>query len=467
MTTTAQRPPTIPGAAPLTSGPIGRTLFLFSLPILASSVLQSLNASINAIWIGHLLGERALTASANANSLLFFLLGSVFGLSMASTVLVGQSIGSGNLDQAKRTVGTSLTFFVTVAILAAGAGIVFAPHILFAMHTPEDALPLASAYLRVIFVALPGMYLYSFIMMSLRGAGDAKTPFVFLLFSVVLDIGLNPLLIRGFGPIPALGIAGSALATAIAQWTSLAALITYLYWSKHFLRIGRGEAHYFRIDRPILRALIFKGVPMGLQMIVMTSSMLVMISFVNRFGSRVTAAYGACTQLWNYVQMPAFSIGAAVSSMAAQNVGAGLWARVTQIARTGVMLNVATTGLLVVITTLLDHAAFALFLGSNLEAIGIAQHIHLVVSWSLILFGASIVLSGVVRATGAVVPPLLILFFALWVVRIPLAYGLAPRWGMEALWWSFPIASIVSLILTAAYYRFGRWRSAHMLTSAS
>lgn len=459
------RTPSSRGSLNLTEGPIGRTLLIFSLPILASSVLQSLNASINAIWIGRLLGERALTASANANSLLFFLLGSVFGIGMAATVLVGQSLGAGNLDQAKRTIGTSLSFFVAISILVAGAGIVFAPHILAAMRTPADALPLASAYLRVIFVALPGMYLYSFVMMSLRGAGDAKTPFVFLLLSAALDVGLNPLLIRGAGPIPAMGIAGSALATAIAQWTSLIALIAWLYRSKHFLRIARGEAHYLKTDPAILRALIFKGLPMGLQMMVMTSSMLAMISFVNRFGSQVTAAYGACTQLWSYVQMPAFSIGAAVSSMAAQNVGARRWDRVSRIAGAGLGLNVALTGVLVVVITLLDHAAFTLFLGQGSRSVEIAQHIHGIVSWSFILFGISIVLSSVVRATGAVVPPLVILFIAMWLVRIPLAYLLAPKWGAEAVWWSFPIGSMVSVILSVAYYRFGGWRRAHMLAT--
>lgn len=462
----ASRPTPVPHtkhALTLTEGPIGKTLLLFSLPILASSILQSLNASINAIWIGRLLGERALTASANANSLLFFLLGSVFGLGMASTVLVGQSLGAKNLDQAKRTIGTSLMFYIIISIVASVAGIVLAPSVLAAMHTPPDSLPLASAYLRVIFIALPGMFLYSFVMMSLRGAGDAKTPFVFLLLSAVLDVGLNPLLIRGFGPIPALGIAGSALATAIAQWTSLIALIGWLYYSKHFLRLAHGERHYLRIDPVILRALIFKGVPMGLQMIVMTSSMLVMISFVNRFGSQVTAAYGACTQLWNYVQMPAFSIGAAVSSMAAQNVGAGLWDRVRKTASSGVLMNVAITGLLVLVITLADHFAFSLFLGEGSGAVAIAQHIHLIVSWSFIMFGITVVLAGVVRSTGAVIPPLVILFIALWLVRIPVAHVLAQHWGVEGIWWSFPIGSIVSVGLTIAYYRFGGWRKAHML----
>jgi putative MATE family efflux protein len=452
--------------AVLTEGPIAKTLLLFALPTLASNVLQSLNQSVNAIWIGQLLGERALSASANANSLIFFLLGAVFGLGLAATVLVGQSVGAHDMEMAKRTIGTSLCVFGGVSVLVATFGVVFAPHVLAAMHTPPESLPLAAAYLRVTFIALPGMYLYTFAMMSLRGAGDAKTPFQFLLLSAALDVTLNPVFIRGAGPIPPLGIAGSALATLVAQWVSLIALVISLYRRKHFLRLARGEAHFLKVDREILRALLVKGIPMGLQIVVVSSSMIAMISLVNHYGTRTTAAYGACFQLWNYIQMPAFAVGSSVSSMVAQNVGARLWDRVARIALIGVAYNVVLTGTLVVLVTLISHSMFQLFLGNNLGAIEIAQHIHALVSWSFVLFGVSFVLSSVMRATGAVLAPLAILFIALWLVRIPFAYAMTPVLGADAIWWSFGVGSIVSVLLCAGYYRTGRWREAHMLRTA-
>ena len=449
--------------AALVEGPIARTLLLFSLPTLASSVLQSLNASINAAWIGQLLGERAMSASANANSLIFFLLGAVFGLGLAATVLIGQSVGANDHVLAKRTIGTSLCFFTSISLFVVTLGVTFAPQVLHAMRTPADSLPLAVAYLRVVFIALPGMYLYTFVMMALRGAGDAKTPFKFALLSAVIDVTLNPLLIRGFGPVPALGIAGSAYATLIAQWTSLFALVFALYRRKHFLRLRRSELHYVRFDREILRSLLLKGIPMGLQIVVVSSSMLAMISLVNRFGTRTTAAYGACFQLWNYIQMPAFAVGSAVSSMVAQNVGAKRWDRVTRVAQVGVIYNVLLTGVLVLAVTVISRQAFRLFLGDNHEAIEIARHIHAVVSWSFVLFGVSFVLSSVMRATGAVIPPLVILFVSLWLVRIPFAYALTGRLHADAIWWSFGVGSIMSVFLCTIYYRSGRWRSAHMI----
>lgn len=452
-----------PPRALLTEGPVPRVLLAFVLPTLASSVLQSLSGSINAAWIGRLLGQSALAAVTNANSLLFFLLGATFGLGLAATVLVAQSLGARDPVTAKKTIGTSLSFFGGVSILMAALGFAFAPTMLEWMHTPPDVIPLASSYLRIIFAAFPAIVLYSFVMMSLRGAGDSKTPFFFLALSVVLDGGLNPLLIRGIGPFPQLGIAGAAMATLISQWVSLVALIGWLYLKKHPLRFTAGEWRYLGIDRRVLHALVVKGIPMGLSVIVISASMLAMISLVNRNGSQVTAAYGACFQLWSYIQMPSLALGSAVSSMAAQNVGAKLWTRVNEIARVGVIFSIAMTTALILMVTLLDRSAFAIFLGSDEAAILIALHIHAVVSWSFILLGVSFVLSSVVRATGAVLQPLAILVVALWFVRIPFAYALTPSLHAEAIWWSFPLGSGVSVVLSYAYYRFGGWREAQML----
>ena len=181
----------------LTQGPIARTLIAFALPVLGSNVLQSLNGSVNAIWIGNLLGEEALTATSNANLVLFLLLGAVFGVSMAATILIGQAYGARDVERAKCVVGTGATFFLAVSALIAAAGWAFTPQILGLLKTPEAALPSAIAYLRVIFVAVPIMNSFAFAMAVLRGSGDSRTPFWFMALSVAIDVALNPLLIRG------------------------------------------------------------------------------------------------------------------------------------------------------------------------------------------------------------------------------------------------------------------------------
>jgi putative MATE family efflux protein len=446
----------------LTRGPLTRTLLLFSLPVLGSNVLQSLNGSVNALWVGRLLGEEALTATTNANLVLFFLLGAVFGVGLAATILVGQSVGAHDLDRVKRVIGTTATFFLAISVVTAIVGAVLTEPILRWMHTPPEVQPLAETYLFVIFLSMPFLYGFTFLMMVQRGAGDARTPFRFMLLAVALDIALNPLLILGVGPLPELGIAGSAWGMLISQAIALVAMLIYLYVRKSDLRLAGGELHYLLPNGALMRTLIIKGLPMGAQMAVISLSSIIMMSMINEYGAATAAAYGIAMQLWTYVQMPAMAIGAAASSVAAQYVGAGRWDRVEQCARSGVMIILALTGVLVVLLYLLDPILVRLFLPSAPDAIATAERINDIAGWSFVLFGVTFVLFGVVRSTGAVTPPLVILFISLFGVRITFAKLVEPYWGADAIWWSFPISMTVSMLLSVAYYRWGRWRSAQM-----
>jgi putative MATE family efflux protein len=446
----------------LTEGSISRGLLLFALPILYGNVLQTLNASVNAFWVGRFLGEAALTATSNANTLLFLLLGGVFGLSLASSILVGVYLGGKRMEDAKRVVGTSATFFLALSTVIAVAGVAFCEPILVAMKTPAESLPLAIAYTRVIFYGLPFTYMYAFVMSVLRGAGDSKTPFLFLLVSVALDIVLNPLLIFGIGPLPRLGIAGSGWATLIAQGVTLIALMIHLYRIKHPMRIGAHELALLKPDPSTIRTLIVKGVPMGLQLFVISLSGVLTIALVNRFGTDTTAAFGATFQIWQYVQMPAFAIGMAVSSMAAQNVGAQKWDRVRAVARSGVLFSVLLTTTIVVVIEIFSEQALGLFLPAGSVALATAEHLNLIAAWSFILLCISMVLFGVVRATGAVLPPLVILTLALLVIRFPAALMFLDRFQADAIWWSFPISSLVAAVLAIAYYKWGSWRTLRM-----
>lgn len=455
-----------PAQRDLTSGPIGRNLLLFALPILGGNIAQSLNGSVNAVWIGRFLGEDALTAAANANNIMFFLIGSVFGIGMAATILIGQAMGARDIAQARRTMGSSATFFIGISVLIAVAGWWLARHLLHWMGTPPAALPLAEAYLKVIFLAMPALYAFAFLSAALRGAGDSRTPFRFLLLAVLLDIAFNPLLIFGLGPFPQLGIAGSAWATLLSQGLALACLLLYLRQRRHVLWLGRTDMALLLPDLRIVRALVVKGVPMGLQMVLISLAMIAMMTMVNGYGTATTAAYGAALQLWTYVQMPAMAIGAACSSMAAQNVGARRWDRVESTAWTGVLCNFLLTGALIAPLILLDHWTLALFLPEGSLSLDIARHLNHIAVWSFLFFGVTFVLSGVIRSTGAVIPPLLILAASLWGIRVPFADMLQPRLGADAIWWSFPVSAVCAMLLSLAYYHLGRWRQARMLAPA-
>ncbi|NOV02452.1 MATE family efflux transporter [Paenibacillus planticolens] len=447
----------------LTEGPIAKTLILFSLPILLGNVLQTLNGSINAVWIGKYLGEGALAATSNANIIMFFLMSSIFGFAMAAVILIGQNLGAKKTHEAKKVVGTSTVFFFLLSIIVAALGLLFSTTILTWMNTPPDVKDLAVTYTRIIFAGVPFMFGFNLIMAILRGSGDAKTPFYFLLLSAILDVILNPILIDGIGPFPKMGIAGSAVATFIAQLISFVLLIMYLYRKKYFLRITKEDIPLLRIDWMIIRTLIQKGVPMGLNMVVVSVSNLLLVHLVNSYGSESTAAFGIAMQISSYVQMPAMAIGGAVTSMAAQNIGAGKWDRVNRITWTGVGVNIAMTGLIVAVLTLFNREVVSLFLPPEGKAIALGVHINNLTLWSFIIFGVFNVVAGVVRSAGSVVFPLVVAFIALLLVRIPLATLLSHKYGFDVIWWSFPVSFSVAVTLNLLYYRFGKWREARMM----
>jgi Na+-driven multidrug efflux pump len=288
-----------------------------------------------------------------------------------------------------------------------------------------------------------------------------------MLLSVGLDIVLNPVFIFGVGPIPRLGIAGSALATFVAQAIGLSALIQHLYRRRHLLVLHKDELRLLKVDWSVVATLVKKGVPMSAQMLVMSLSGVLMITLVNRFGVDTTAAFGAALQLWNYIQMPAFAVAMAMSAMTAQNVGAARWDRVTQIARVGVLYNAVLCGGIALAMELLDTRLFALFLPEGSGARAIASHLNYVVTPSFVFFGVAVALFGVVRSTGAVMAPLVILTITLLVVRFPLAELFLGRYQVDAVWWSFPISSALSALLAVLYYRYGGWRRSHMMPAGA
>jgi Na+-driven multidrug efflux pump len=148
--------------------------------------------------------------------------------------------------------------------------------------------------------------------------------------------------------------------------------------------------------------------------------------------------------------------------MAAQNIGAGNWDRVSRITRSGVLFNFVMTGALIILLTVADKAALGLFLGQDSAAMPIARHIQLVATWGFLFFGISLVLFGTVRANGEVVWPLIILFISMYPVRLGFALGLRDALGLDALWLSFPAGMVATSIMAAFLYLHGGWKRGRM-----
>lgn len=443
----------------LTQGPILKTLIVFALPAMVANIFQTVGGSINAIWVGQLLGTTAVAATANANILMLLMLGTVFGFGMATTIQVGRHYGAHDLVAARRSFGGGIGFCVGLAVVLAVLGMLFAPGILQLMATPIEARAQALAYLRITLISMPFVCATIMIAMGLRGGGDATTPMVSAIAGVSLDICLNPLLIRGFGPIPPLGVAGSALSTAIGTVVTTGLMIATVYVRKLPLRLRGAELRFLIPTRRELWIMIAKGLPMGAQIMLVSAAGLIMVGLVNRQGLLATAAYGASLQLWNYLQMPAMAVGSAVSTMVAQNIGARQHGRVAAVTTSGIATTLAVTGTLTAILLLFDAPILGLFLGHGSRAVPLAQHIQRICTVSFLVSGVMMTLFATMRAYGAVIMPLIVMFGGLYLVRLGFYYLAQPVIGGEAVWWAYPAGSVASASLAFLAYRFGTWRS--------
>lgn len=446
----------------LTQGPILRTLVLFSIPALMSNLLQTLGGTINTIWVGQLLGEGALAATAVANIVVFVAFAAVFGFGMATTVKVGQSFGARDVDGMRRTFGTGTGFCVALSAFGAAMGWIFAEDLLHLMATPQSIKGDAMPYLQVSFLGMPVGTLGMMIGMGLRGVGDARTPLYSNVLTVVLGIALNPLFILGFGPIPALGVAGSAVATLVAGLIGAAWMVSWLYLRDLPLRLRGAELRYILPLREELGYVLGKGLPMGAQMMINSAAAMIMVGLVNREGMITTAAYGAVMQIWNYIQMPAFAISMAVSAMVAQNIGAGHHARVSAVTRAGVGVNTVATVVLSGLILLLDAPLLGLFLGHGSAAIPVAEHIQNLSTTAWVLSGIMMIMSGTLRAYGVVVVPLIVMVISQYPARLGFYYVFYGQLGADALWLSYPFGAAVALVLTWWVYARGNWRKVHL-----
>lgn len=432
-------------------------LLRLAFPILGAIVVGLLDTSVNAMWVGRYLGDAALAAVSNANTLLLFLFNGISGICMALSIRTGFYIGAGHVEEAKRLVRATIWFLgIGGTLTPLLLGLVRDP-ILDAISVPSDARLAARQYLVVILLSVPLVYIYEMVVAVLRGAGDTKTAFYFSAIAVALDAGLNPVFIFGLGGMPRLGVAGSALATVIAQGTALGGLLGFLYWRRHYLCLSLRELAPRSGDWLSIQKLLKLGVPMGMEFLWYSVLALLLITLVNRFGSDMTAAYGAVVQLWAYVLMPSQAVVLAVISIAAQSLGAKREDRVRKFTRLGVVYSAGMTGILLLLLELMNRSALALFLSAGSPALTIAAHINHVASWSWVLYAGYSALLSAPRAAGAVWAPLALTVSAggaqLLIAAVLLRFS-----GAEGIWWSWPISSAIAAVIAVRYYQGETWR---------
>lgn len=442
----------------LVNGPIFRTLLFFAFPTLLANVLQSLNGSINSIWVGRFLGEEALAATGNATVVLFLLFSLIFGFGMAAMVFIGRAYGHNDIRQAREFFGAALTLSLILSIIFMFLGIAFSDNILRILYTSPDIFSMSHSYLKMIFIAMPGIVLLMITMTILRGTGDSLTPLWFMIINVSLDVLLNPVFILGLGPFKAMGITGSAFSTVIASYSSLILLFLYIYARKLSICLRGPDLYYFFPRLKIIRQLFFQGLAMAMQMIVISVSSVIFIGRVNQEGVETLAVFNVMQQVWSYLQMPAMAIGAAVSAMVAQNIGADSWRRVFKITNIGMALAIGMTIFLLSFMVIFNESLMHLFLVGDFSAVKIAGHIQFVAGWSYIFIAIQMILNGALRANQAVIFPLIASIIAFFPVRSFIYHFFYPSLHADAIWYGFAATNVLSCLLVWIYYKMPYWR---------
>jgi putative MATE family efflux protein len=440
--------------------PMWQILLVFLVPLMLSNVLQSASQTMASIWIGRLISTQALGAISAVFPIIFLLFSFVFGVSSGSSVLVGQAFGAKDFHKVKKIAGTVTGAALYLGIIVAVLGYFGSSTILKWLATPPDIVAQSDAYARVVFLTMPVFFVYFVYATILRGTGDSTTPFYALIVSSVLAIAITPLFIVGIFGLPKLGVVSAAVSGLIANTAAFAWLLTYLRRKNHPLQFDRETLVDMGIDWRILAAVLRIGLPTALQVMMVSLAEIAVISFVNRFGSSATAAYGAVNQVVSYVQFPAISIGIAASIFGAQCIGARREDKLGSVIRSAVGLNYLVGGIIIAVCYLCAWFILGWFITDHYTLV-IAHQLLMITLWSYLLFGNSAVLSGLMRGSGAVLWPTINGIFAIWGVEVPVAWLLMHRIGLDGVWLGYPAAFCVVLALQFSYYEFVWKRKTH------
>lgn len=448
----------------LLDGRIIPTLIYFALPLVGTNLMHSIAGAYMAGWVGHVIGPNGLTAVVVVNVLVWFMLVSaIMGIASASSILIAQAYASGRHRQLKAITGNSVCFVVVGSVVMSLFGWFGSPILIDWISTPEEARALAITFLRATALSILTVFPLVFMTIMIRGVGDSKTPFRFTMFWIGLSMLAQPVFLTGALGVPALGMEGVAHANTAAAGIALVALLIYLRWSRHPLMLLGPDLRFLLPDPKTLKLLMMRGLPMGVEGVLISGVYLVLLSMVNRYGAATSAGYGAATQLWGFIQMPIGALSASVAAMASQNIGAGQWSRVRELALKAGLLGAGITSGGVLLVYALGEVLLGVFLPEGGDALRMALRINLLVLWSWIPLAITMVLFGIVRANGAMMPPTLIMVGTLWVVRLPFAEVFQRQLGADAIWLSFPVGTIMCAVLACVYYRFGRWKTKSLL----
>jgi putative MATE family efflux protein len=446
---------------------MGRSVLLLALPMVLEMLFEAVFGLVDIFFVGRL-GPEAVAVVGITESLLTLVFAIAVGLSVAATALVARWMGAGRPERAARVAGLSIGLALLCSVLTAAFGVPLAAPLLQLMGTTGEGIELGVPYVRWLFGGSATLYLIFLINAILRGAGMAMAALKVLWFANLVNLVLDPLLIFGWGPIPALGLEGAAIATNIGRACGIAYQCYILWKNAHALGLTRrnlptpatlltrtGE------DRPLFAQLSSLATTAAMQSLIGTASWLGLVRILAFFGPAAVAGYTVALRILIFAILPSWGLSNATATLVGQSLGARKERRAEHAVWATGLLNLVfltTIGLLFV---LFAEGLTRLFT-QDPEAIQAGAAALRFISYGFVFYAYGTVITQGMNGAGDTLTPTRIAFLAYWVVQIPCAFALALGLGLgpAGVFLAIPIAETLRALLALHHFRKGHWKSA-------
>jgi len=443
------------GQQDFTTGSIGRAVLVLSVPMMIEMIGQSIFGIVDAFFVGKL-GAAPLAAVGLTDSLLTIVFSIALGLAMATTAFVARRIGEKKPEEASHGAFQALALGTGVSIPFALAGIIFAPQLLGMLGAEAETIAVGSRYTSVVLGGSSTVFLLFLINAIFRGAGDATLAMRALWLANLLNIALDPILIFGWGPIPAFGVTGAGIATTLARGLGVLYQLYLLSSGAGRLRVGlRGMG----FDGAVARRLVQVAGPGMLQYLIGTGSWLVVMRIVALFGSAAVAGYTIAVRILIFALLPSWGMANAAATLVGQNLGAGKPERAERSVWITAGANVLFLGVVGALLIAFARPLVEPFSASE-AVVSFGADCVRIISYSYAFFAVGMVAIQAFNGAGDTSTPTWINFFCLWVLELPLAYLLARSlgWGAAGVFWAITAAQGAVAVVGVLAFRKGSWK---------
>lgn len=443
----------------MTKGTPWKSIAMFTFPMLIGNIAQQLYSTVDSIIVGKYVGDNALAAVGSSLPILNMLLVLFIGISVGASIMVAQYFGAKNREKLSHSIGNCITATLISCIVLVLVATPFIRPVLELLNTPDTIIDDCARYLTISLVGIAGMAFYNILSGIIRGMGDSFSALLYLLVATLINTVLDVWFVAGFG----WGVAGVAIATVIAQVTSSILCLIKITRMKEHIDFG---LKYIRPRASYIRTLIKLGLPSGITQAIMSSAMIVVQALTNQFGEAFIAANIIIMRVDGFAMMPNISFGTAMSTYAGQNVGAGLYDRVTKGAKQGTIMAVGCSAVITAIILLFGKSLMGLFT-ETASLVEMSYNLMMILAAGYIAMAITQSLSGVMRGAGDTMTPMWISLITTVGIRVPLAYGISyftrtpelPLGIKECIQISLVTCWIVGAIVTVIFYARGKWKS--------